>query len=182
MQPVPENHVLRRLFRGLVDNVFCAEIGLCDPELTEYVAELLVNFTHVDMLCVVRTAEGRPLRQIADLLTHLDCGHDGVSGEEDLLVHRHIGDVALFWSGVYPEGLRRRRGLACKDQLLDYVAQGKRSYAIVSQLADADASPPPALFSRLSREFEFCCHGLGLVRREWEQADPAAGHDGGLLY
>ena len=67
--------------------------------------------------------------------------------------------------------------------MLDYVAQGKRSYEIASQLAGEDTAPSALLLSRLSAEFEFCCHGLGLVRREWEETDPdSAGRVRTLLY
>lgn len=183
MKPIGEDHPLHRLFQGLVENAFCAEVGLCDPELTEYVARMLVDFVHVDRLYALQATDGKPLDQIADMLARLRDGTDGACGEDGLLVHRHIGDFALFWSGVYPERLRHTSGIAHKDRLLDYVAQGKRAYGIASRLADPDDSPPASLFGRLSRDFEFCCHGLGLVRQEWEHTDhDSAGPEGGLLY
>lgn len=184
MQPIAQNHPLHKLFKGLVENAFYAKLGLCDPDLADYIAELLVKFTHVDRLYVLRGADGKRLDQIADMLTTLTCGTDGVPGEQELLVHRHIGDFALFWSGLYPERLqRRRRGLPLGDWLVDYVAQGKRSYAIASRLADDTTSPPSSLLERLSAEFESCRQGLGLVRRAWSRADPASYRRGrGLLY
>ena len=174
MKPISEGHALRRLFKGLVENTFCAEIGLCDPVLTDYMAELLVNFVHVDALYALRGADGKRLGELADMLDALTGVAKAVGTTSQVRIHRHVGDFALFWSGVYPECLRRRRGLAGKDHLLDYVAQGKRSYAIASDLADEDATPSSSLLNRLSAEFEFCCHGLGLVRRGWEEADPAS--------
>lgn len=184
MRPVSENHPLHRLFKGLVENAFFAELGLCDPDLADYIAELLVKFAHVDVLYALRGADGKRLDQIADMLTVLTCGTDGVRGEDELLVHCHIGDFALFWSGLYPEHLqRRRRGLAFRDRLVDYVAQGKRSYAIASRLADDTTRPPSSLLGRLSREFESCRQGLGLVRRGWSRSDPGGcGRATELLY
>lgn len=172
MKSIREDHPLRRLFKGLVENAFCTEVGLCDPALTDYLIDLLVNFVRLDELYALRDAAGRRLDQVGDMLASLTCGTDGAREEDELLVYRHIGDFALFWSGVYPEHLRHSRGIAFKDRLLDYVQQGKRSYGIASRLADENASPPASLFGRLSSEFEFCCHGLGLVRRGWEQVDP----------
>ena len=55
------------------------------------------------------------------------------------------------------------------DVLVDYVAQGKRCYAIVSQLAGEDDAPPSSLFRHLSDDFEHCFYGLALVRRGWEE-------------
>ena len=57
MKPIAEGHALRRFFRGLIDNTFCAEIGICDPDLTEYIADLLVKFVHVDALYALRRAD-----------------------------------------------------------------------------------------------------------------------------
>ena len=36
MRPVDDNHPLRLLFAGLVENAFCSEVGICDPQLTDY--------------------------------------------------------------------------------------------------------------------------------------------------
>jgi hypothetical protein len=66
--------------------------------------------------------------------------------------------------------------------LLDYVAQGKRSYAIVSDLVRDNDRPPPALFRRLSDDFEFCIHGLGLVRRGWEEVMQQGREPGDLVF
>lgn len=171
MKPVPDNHPLQRLFKGLVENAFYAELGMCEPDLAEYIADLLVKFAHVDVLYALRNAEGQRLDQIADMLTTLTCGNDGVRGEEELLVHRHVGDFTLFWSGLYPEHLAPRRpGWTHKNRLRDYVAQGKRSYAIASRLADSATSPPSSsLLERLSDNFDSCRQGLELVRRGWSR-------------
>ena len=104
-------------------------------------------------------------------------------------VRRRIGDVTLFFTGMFPESLARRRGA---DALLDYVAAGKESYHIVSEyertrqemepppelaaLASAvlrEAEPRAPLFAQLSAEFERCMYGLNLVKSEIASfADP----------
>lgn len=179
MQDISSNHPLRRLFRGLVEDAFCSQVGVADPGLTDYLAELLVSFSHMDRLHAIRNASGKKLDQIAAMLSVLD-GDRAVGGvDRDRMMYRHIGDYTLFWAGVYPEQLKR----AARDRtdvLLDYVSQGKRSYAIASKLADDDARPPSRLFRHLSDDFEFCVYGLGLVRRGWEQAQ-STDHAGELL-
>ena len=80
-------------------------------------------------------------------------------------LHRRIGDYTLFWTGVYPEGVRRPLRATWRDRIIDYVSFGKRSYAIASELTPADEEPPPRLLRRLSEDFESCVHGLGIVRR-----------------
>ena len=74
--------------------------------------------------------------------------------------------------------MRRNTG-GPSDVLLEYVNQGKRSYAIVSELAGEDGVPPASLFRHLSEDFEFCLYGLGLVRRSWEDSERIAGESGG---
>lgn len=174
MMPIGEDHPLRRHLAGAVENAFCAEVGMCDPRLTDYLADLLVNFVHIDTLNAVRNAEGKELEQIAAMLMVLSNERPLSSLERDRLMYRQIGDYTLFWAGMYPEHLRRsKRGKS--DVLLEYVSRGKRSYAIVSEIADEDDAPPSSLFRHLSEDFEFCLYGLGLIRRGWERPEPAGG-------
>ena len=51
------------------------------------------------------------------------------------------------------------------DALIDYPAQGKRSYLLASTYSEDDEA---AILRRLSAEFERCAAGLGRVRQEWE--------------
>ena len=110
MKPISEGHTLRRLFKGLIDNAFCVEIGVCDPDLTDYIADLLVGFVHVDALHALRGLDGARLSDLAAMLDAVT-GLDTQAGRGDRLrMYRHVGDFTLFWSGVYPECLGRRRG------------------------------------------------------------------------
>jgi hypothetical protein len=174
MEQIRQDHPLRRLFSGLVEHAFCTEVGMCNPSLTEYVADLLVDFICMDRLGTIRNAQGKRLEQVAAMLA-IRSDEDHLGGAElERSMYRHIGDYTLFWAGVYPEQLKRASRNP-SDVLLDYVSHGKRSYAIVSQLADENAAPPSSLFRRLSDDFESCLFGLGLVRRGWEEAERVAG-------
>jgi len=88
-------------------------------------------------------------------------------------VYRHIGDFTLFWTGVYPEALKRLRSVLTKDHFIDYCEQGKRSYYIASTFADEPYREEAPILRRLSNEFELCAYGLNEVRREWERTQPA---------
>lgn len=182
METIPQDHPLRRLFSGLVEHAFCSEVGMCNPTLTGYLVELMVDFMRVDRHVAIGNARGKRLDQIAALLAVMSDEKPADPVERDRSMYRHIGDYTLFWAGVYPEQLSRISHDQ-SDVLLDYVSQGKRSYAIVSELGGEDASRPPSLFRDLSDDFESCLYGLGLVRRGWEEraaADPELG--GGLVY
>ena len=179
MEPIRTDHPLRRLFRGMVEHTFCTEVGLCDPTLTTYLSELLVSFTHADRLSTLQRARGEKLEHAAAILIAMSDELPNDTTERDRTLYQNIGDYALFWTGVYPEHLRHDRGPA--DALGNYMAKGKRSYAIVSELVGDDEAPPGSLFRHLSEEFAFCAHGLGLVRREWELAQSQQKTSGGDL-
>jgi hypothetical protein len=180
MEPISHKHPLRRLFTGLVEHAFCTEVGVCDPTLTDYLVDLLVDFTHVDRLNAIRNAQGKRLEQVAAMLAILTDEHPANDAERDRTMYRNIGDYTLFWAGVYPEQLKRA-GHTPSDVLLDYVAQGKQSYAIVSELAHENDAPPSSLFRHLSDDFESCLFGLSLVRRGWEEGRRSPDDPGGAL-
>lgn len=179
MQPIRDDHPLKQLFTGLVEHAFHTEVGLCDPALTDYVADLLIEFVHIDDMYVARDAAGCPVGEIGAIIARCELADD-CSPVRDRLLHRRIGDYTLFWTGVYPEGVRRAIGPSWRDQMAEYVTFGKRSYAIASELTPPDDQPPPTLLRRLSEEFETCVHGLGLVRVELNH--PQSPEGGDLIY
>jgi hypothetical protein len=162
---------VRRFFTGLTEYAFHARLGVADPPLVDYVAELLVRFVRSDDLYPVRSVRGQRLVQVTDMLAEAQ-HREGPARQQ---VHRHIGDFTLFWTGVYPEvadGMRR----SGKDALIDYHEQGKRAYWIASTIPVEREAAPADVFKRLSENFELCVYGLGEVRRQWEKQndDPDA--------
>jgi hypothetical protein len=165
------DHPLRKWFAGLVESSFQTQIGVCDPSLLEYLAELLTEFIHVERIHSLADGSGRRVEDVAGMLYRVEAEADPSGRRDERLraIHRHIGDYTLFWTGVYPENLRRLRRRQERDELIPYFEQGKRSYSIASQLSDEGTVPPRRLLETLSREFEYCVYGLGLVRQEWEK-------------
>jgi len=155
---------LKRLFTALTEQTFQVEYGVADPPLIDYLSEMLVRFVRLDAIFRVRDVMGRRLEEVADMLMEAQERESNPKRE----IHRHIGDFTLFWTGVYPEALRRLRGFDRKDALLDYQEQGKRSYYIASTFRDKRYEHEAPVLRRLSSEFELCSDGLMQVRREWE--------------
>jgi hypothetical protein len=162
---IPQSHPLHRLFRGLTESTFMSELGIGDPRLVGYVADLLARFVPSQALGKVRDASGRSLTQVAEMVAEAESSGDADRRRE---CYRHVGDFTLFWTGVYPEALGKLRASTTADHLIDFQAQGKRSYYLASTLAEEEA---PVL-RRLSVEFELCAFGLSRVRSEWERQDP----------
>ena len=156
--------IVRRFFAGATEYAFHTRLGVADPLLVDYIAELLVRFVRSDDLYLVRTTRGQRLVQVTDMLAEAQ-HREGPARRQ---VHRHIGDFTLFWTGVYPEiaeGMRR----GSKDAFIDYQQQGKRAYWIASTIPVAEETPESDVLKRLSDQFELCVYGLGEVRRQWEQ-------------
>ena len=158
---------LQRYFSGLTEQTFQAQLGVADPPLVDYLAELLARFVRMDAIHNVRNLAGRRLLEVAQMLSEAEQR----VGEARREVHRHIGDFALFWTGVYPEALRRARGPLKLDHFVDYCEQGKRSYYIASTYRDDENADQCAVLERLSEQFELCAYGLREVRREWDRRD-----------
>jgi len=176
---IPAYHPLRRLFGALTEKSFTEHLGWPDLNVTEYVSNLLVEFTHIDHLYRIRNQQEGPVETLVDLLYESEVLHEACSIERERDVHRHIGDFTLFMAGLFPEYLRRLKtaGLIYhKDFLVDYVKTGKRSYGIVAQLEgnpDVDALP---LYRKLSDNFELCVTGLGFVRSDLDRLQDPAYH------
>ncbi len=165
---LPENHPLSRLFSGTVEHVLYSELGICDPQIADYVADMLRHFIHRDDFYPFRNAHGRRIEKVAELLTDAEVPNCPSAGQRRRIIYRHIGDFALFWTGLYPEGIPSMQPLGF-DSHSGYLTQGKRSYAIASQLTGPQDKPPAGVLRRLSDNFEYCVQGLSLCRKEWEQ-------------
>jgi len=159
---IPESHPLLRLFRGMTESTFMSELGIGDPRLVGYVANLLARFVPSQTLWWIRDGQGRRLTEVTAMVAEAEAASD-VAHRRDC--HRHVGDFTLFWTGVYPEALSKLKAVDSADHLIDYQVQGKKSYYVASTLDDNQAT----VLRRLSDQFELCAFGLSRVRREWEK-------------
>jgi hypothetical protein len=161
---IPESHPLHRLFRGLTEYAFMSELGIGDPSLVGYVAELLASFVPSHGVWKLRDSHGRRLFEVTAMLAEAEAAGDDGRRRECL---RHVGDFTLFWTGVYPEALEKVQGTGSADSLISYQQQGKRSYYLASTLSVGHDQR--GILRRLSDQFELCALGLFRVRREWEK-------------
>ncbi len=159
---------LRRFFAGLAESTFQTRLGVVDPPLVDYLSDMLLRFVRCEAIFRVRNLQGRPIRELSELL----CEANERVGAARRAVYRHVGDVALFWTGVFPESLRRRSGSALWDRYGDYCAQGKRSYLLAATIEPHEKEDTPGeVLTRLGSQFELCAYGLREVRRQWEESD-----------
>lgn len=163
---IPANHPIRQLFFSLIQQTFNGRLGENNPELTRYLSDVMVDFTHRDSLYRIRDAGGANLEQIGEMLMEGDVSLNATSFEREREVHKHIGDFTLFWTGVYPEMLRYLRAPSRQDHLIDYVQQGRKSYQIASTFEYGRYAEEAVLMRQLAEHFDVYRHGLHLVRQE----------------
>jgi hypothetical protein len=163
----PPGHPLRRMFAGITEHAFLTTLGVADPPLIDYLSLLLSRFVHADAVYRLRDADGRRLGELTDMVIEAEkLPPEGRTRRE---YHRHIGDFALFWSGVFPEAVNRMQAVPVKDHRVNFTALGKRSYFIASTFDGETFRDEAAVLRRLSEQFELCAYGLREVRREWEE-------------
>ena len=158
---------LQRFFAGIAEHTFQVQLGVVDPPVVDYLTDLLMRFLRTEAMHRMRSPRGRPLTELTDLFLEAS-KRIGTARRE---IHRHIGDLTLFWTGLFPESLRPRGMHEPLDRFVDYCEHGKRAYLIAStiEVYDEEEEVPSEVLERLGRHFEMCAYGLREVRREWER-------------
>ena len=161
---ISPNHPLRRLFAELVAKELPG-----DHEVAAYVGDLLIDFVHVDNLYRIRNCRGKRLEEVGEMLVESNPMLDAPSFERERAVRKHIGDYSLFLTGMFPEYIATLPRLGRRlDSLIDYIKAGKESYRIVGAFDQFEYRQVALLFRRLAERFEYCVHGLNLVKSDRE--------------
>ncbi len=169
---IPQDHPLRFFFLLLTENNFTQKLNWSDPVVTDYIANLLLHFTHIDRLYEIRNSSGKQVDTVAEMLMEGDIMMRATTIEREREVHRCIGDYTLFMTGIFPEYLKRLRlekMIEHADFLIDYIKVGKRSYKRVSEFNYGRFKKCAPLYRKLSENFEVCIAGLGLIRNDLDQ-------------
>jgi hypothetical protein len=165
--PVNPLDELARFFAGLTEHTFLQEFGLGETPVVDYLSGLLARFFSMKAIQRLhvkdRSNDGDELQAVLAAADELP---EGMARGE---VYRHAGDLALYWTGLFPEGLRRMGHRRGRDALLDYTVEGKRSYLMASHLEKTIEPGQAEVLRRLADDFELFALGLNKVRREWER-------------
>src|ERR1700676_2156418 len=168
---IPDSHPLQQLFMELVGRQYAEEIGICDPQIVGYVSRLLSEFCDVEELYKIRNGAGKSLTDVGEMLMESDPVYGPApSFDRERQVRKHIGDYALFFTGMYPESinhfrLRRQR----VESFVEWMKAGKESYYIVSKFEHFEYAKVAPLFAHLSREFEGCVYALNMVKNDLQE-------------
>ena len=166
-----ESHPLQQLFIELVGRHYAEEIGIRDPQVVNYVAQLLTEFCDAEQLFKIRNAAGRLISDVGEMLTESNpVFGPAPSFDRERQVRKHIGDYALFFTGMFPESinsfrLRRNR----LENFVDWMKAGKESYFIVSKFEFFEYAKVAPLFAVLASHFEQCVYGLNMVKNDLQE-------------
>ena len=163
-----DHNLLLEFFTPLVSKKLSGMVGISDPEVSGYLAQMLADFCDAAQLFKIKDATGRTLTDVGEMLLESDPVYGPApSFDRERQVRKHIGDFTLFFAGMFPESinhyrLRRQR----LENLVDFIRAGKESYYIVSQFDLLEYTKVAPLFKKLSEHFEDCVFGLNVVKQD----------------
>lgn len=125
------------------------EAGVDDADAADYVATLLLRFGRSHRAYRVSEDAAEEYRYLVDMML----GLDAASGREAFLLRAHIGNFALWLSGLFPDFVEarvRRRGA---PPLSYYERMGSTGYRMASESPEAAALGVAGVLSSVSRQF-----------------------------
>lgn len=138
-------------------------LGLDHEPVETYLTDLLVSFLRQDCLFSIRDSEGRPVRSVAELIEEGDVQLKATSFDRERQVHKHIGDMLLFLSGMFPGQLRQ---LSLSDRLLNLDEQARTSYRIAAAFDHPPFDAEAPVLHLLSDHYDGFQEGLQQVRTQ----------------
>jgi hypothetical protein len=167
---VSESNPLHQLFTEIVGRNY-GEVGIASAEVQGYVSTILTEFCETDNLFKIRDAAGRPLHDVGEMLLESDPVYGPApSFDRERQVRKHIGDYALFFTGMFPESINWSRLRHSRmDNLVDFVKAGKESYFIVSKFEYFEYAKVAPLFRSMAKDFELLVYGLNQVKNDLEE-------------
>ncbi|HEX9625834.1 MAG TPA: hypothetical protein VGA00_02725 [Acidiferrobacterales bacterium] len=150
---------LYQFFRRQLQHGFHAQ-GLAEPATVDYVSEMLARFACTPAMYLIRDDDGRPIDSLVGLMIEWRRAQGWDDAQSDAgreaLVARHIGEYALFMSGLF------RERLAARGQLRYYQSHGRSAYW---HCADREFNPNRArVYWSLSQQFERVSTALNHIR------------------
>lgn len=156
---------IQQFFGDALDRAFHREFGFdAGNPVRNYLLDLLARFSVGEDTFAPRNRFGQPVLDLRDMLREGDVTLNADSFEKERVVHRHIGDAVLFWSGMFPTAYRGVR--FGTDVIVDPETQARMSYEIVSSFDQPPHDAEAPIFRELSDNFEAYQYGLRIVSKQ----------------
>jgi len=124
-------------------------VSLDERALTDYVAAVLLAFSHVSQLRGPGPPTSRSFTYVSDLMTQLNT----CPPEQAYLLRTHMANYTLFLSGMFAERVHSHAQRRGAPGLSFYEAVGQSSYLSAAQHPQARRTELQAIFELLGNEF-----------------------------
>jgi len=124
-------------------------VGEEDRRLADYVAAILMHFGMRDNAQRISAADD----QVYDTLAGLLADVDDPDGRRSFLVRTHLGNYALWLSGMYPDYIEHRRWRRGGPDLDYYEEMGRRGFQLAAGHRLADDHGLTVLFTTAAERF-----------------------------
>jgi hypothetical protein len=124
-------------------------VGETDRSIADYVSSILIHFGTRDRAHRVSEADD----EVYDTLTALLEDVDGPDVRRNFLVRQHLGNYALWLSGLYPDWIEQRRWRRGGPDLDYYEELGRRGFQLAADHRFAHENGLDALFREVSERF-----------------------------
>jgi hypothetical protein len=136
-------------FYILVRQVF-RRSGIAERAVADYVAEVLAEFSRVESLQGRVPGKTRPLEYFVDMLAALQTADDATTFQ----IRAHIGNHALFLSGIFPDRIQHRAETRGAPGLRFYEDVGRENYRLASDHRLARKYDLADVLSTLAERFQ----------------------------
>jgi hypothetical protein len=125
------------------------QAGIDDRELADYLAALLLDFGQRDRAWRIDWNDDQRHRYLVDILADLEVS----AGERRFKVMLHLGNYALWLSGLFPDYIAARHLRKAGPDVTYYDALGRRGFGMASDHALATEYGLAALLRTVSERF-----------------------------
>ena len=147
------------------------EIGVDDPVAADYVASVLVRFGESRRAYRISEESEEEYGYLVDLMTRLATA----SAREAFLLRVHMGNFALWLSGLFPDFLESRMRRRGAPPISYYEQMGSTGYIMASESPEAEALGLESTLGAVGRHFSGVRSALNRVsdRYLWrDSGDP----------
>jgi hypothetical protein len=132
-------------------------VGLDDPELSDYLSALLLEFGVRDRALRITGADDQVYRYVSDIVADLDLVADQ---RRAFLLRAHLGNFSLWLSGVFPDHIAARRERHGGPDLSYYEEMGARGFRLASDHQLAREWDLTDVYHRAAQSFDRLRVGL----------------------
>ena len=142
-------HASYPLFAYVMVRHALRRLGEDDRRLADYVAAIMLHFGMRDNAHRISAADDQMYDTLAALLADVD----DPDGRRSFLVRTHLGNYALWMSGLFPDYIEHRRWRRGGPDLDYYEEMGRRGFQLAADHRLADGHGVATLFATAAERF-----------------------------